>query len=97
MQNPVKLVSSREVHQGNLVYLREDRVVLPRGTQAVYEFVEIKHGASVLRHGGERGCLAGSRMEIRDRPAVAGGGERRNRARRGTDGNGAPGTPRRAW
>jgi ADP-ribose pyrophosphatase len=30
------------------VQLREDRVVLPHGTEAVYEFVEIKHGSSVL-------------------------------------------------
>lgn len=48
MRNPVRVVSSRQVHRGNLVLLREDRVVLPRGTEAVYEFVEIKHGSSVL-------------------------------------------------
>ena len=48
MRNLVKLVSSRHIHQGNLVRLREDRVVLPQGTEAVYEFVEIKHGSSVL-------------------------------------------------
>jgi ADP-ribose pyrophosphatase len=48
MRNLVRLVSSRYVHQGNLVQLREDRVVLPHGTEAVYEFVEIKHGSSVL-------------------------------------------------
>ena len=48
MRNPVRLVSSRNVHQGSLVRLREDRVVLPRGTEATYEFVEIKHGSSVL-------------------------------------------------
>jgi ADP-ribose pyrophosphatase len=48
MRNLVRLVSSRHVHQGNLVRLREDRVVLPHGTEAVYEFVEVKHGSSVL-------------------------------------------------
>jgi len=48
MRNLVRLVSSRYVHQGNLVRLREDRVLLPHGTEAVYEFVEIKHGSSVL-------------------------------------------------
>ena len=48
MRNPVRLVSSRNVHQGSLVRLREDRVVLPHGTEATYEFVEIKHGSSVL-------------------------------------------------
>jgi 8-oxo-dGTP pyrophosphatase MutT (NUDIX family) len=48
MRNLVNLVSSRYVHQENLVQLREDRVILPHGTEAVYEFVEIKHGSSVL-------------------------------------------------
>lgn len=48
MRNSVRLLSSRDVHQGNLVRLREDRVVLPHGSEAVYEFVEIKHGSSVL-------------------------------------------------
>jgi 8-oxo-dGTP pyrophosphatase MutT (NUDIX family) len=48
MRNLVRLLSSRWVHQGNIVKLREDRVVLPRGSEAVYEFVEIKHGSSVL-------------------------------------------------
>jgi len=48
MQNLVKLLSSRLVHEGNLVRLREDRVVLPRGTEVLYEFVEIKPGSSVL-------------------------------------------------
>ncbi|HXJ41089.1 MAG TPA: NUDIX hydrolase [Bryobacteraceae bacterium] len=28
--------------------LREDSVVLPRGTTAIYEYVEIKHGATTL-------------------------------------------------
>ena len=36
------------MHQGRLVRLREDHVVLPRGTETIYEFVEIKHGSSVL-------------------------------------------------
>jgi 8-oxo-dGTP pyrophosphatase MutT (NUDIX family) len=48
MQNPVRVVSSESVHEGRLVRLRLDRVVLPRGTEAVYEHVEIKHGASTL-------------------------------------------------
>jgi len=48
MKNLVTRVSSRSVHEGNLVRLREDRVILPRGTEALYEFVEIKHGSSVL-------------------------------------------------
>ncbi len=48
MRNLVRRVSSRWIHQGNLVQLREDRVVLPHGSEALYEFVEIKHGSSVL-------------------------------------------------
>jgi ADP-ribose pyrophosphatase len=48
VRNLVKLVSSRLVHQGRLVRLREDRVVLPLGTETVYEHVEIKAGSSVL-------------------------------------------------
>lgn len=51
MRNLVKVLSSRLVHQGNLVRLREDRVVLPHGTEAVYEFVVIKHGSSVVAMG----------------------------------------------
>jgi ADP-ribose pyrophosphatase len=48
MKNLVRRVSSREIHRGNLAYLREDRVVLPQGTEAMYEYVEIKHGSSTL-------------------------------------------------
>src|SRR3954453_5367246 len=48
MQNPIRRVASREIYQGRIVHLREDSVVLPKGTRATYEFVEIKHGASVL-------------------------------------------------
>src|SRR5262249_54516856 len=44
----VRVLSSKFVHRGNLVQLREDRVVLPRGTETVFEYVEIKHGSSVL-------------------------------------------------
>src|SRR5690349_21663121 len=48
MRNLVRVLSSRLVHQGRLVHLREDRVVLPHGTETVYEYVEIKHGSSTL-------------------------------------------------
>ncbi len=48
MRNLVQRISSRWVHQGNIVRLREDRVVLPRGSEAIYEYVEIKPGSSVL-------------------------------------------------
>jgi len=48
MNNPIRRISSREIHRGNLVHLREDSVVLPRGTETVYEYVEIKSGSSTL-------------------------------------------------
>lgn len=48
MENHVRLLSSRWVYQGNIVKLRVDSVVLPRGSAATYEYVEIKPGASVL-------------------------------------------------
>src|SRR5690348_9028279 len=48
MRNTVTRLSSRLVHEGRLVRLREDRVALARGTEMLYEHVEIRHGASVL-------------------------------------------------
>jgi 8-oxo-dGTP pyrophosphatase MutT (NUDIX family) len=48
MDDPIRLLSSRQVHKGRLVTLREDTVILPRGTETVYEYVEIKAGASTL-------------------------------------------------
>lgn len=48
MNNPVRRIASREVHRGNLVRLRVDSVILPKGTEATYEYVEIKAGSSVL-------------------------------------------------
>jgi 8-oxo-dGTP pyrophosphatase MutT (NUDIX family) len=48
MKNPFRRTASRQVYEGSLVRLREDSVVLPRGTLATYEYVEIKHGASTL-------------------------------------------------
>lgn len=48
MTSPIRRTASRQIYEGKLVRLREDSVVLPRGTEATYEFVEIKHGASTL-------------------------------------------------
>ena len=48
MENPIRLLSSRQVHEGRIVRLREDRVLLPQGSEAIYEYVEIKNGASTL-------------------------------------------------
>jgi 8-oxo-dGTP pyrophosphatase MutT (NUDIX family) len=48
MTNPIRRTASRQIYEGNLVRLREDSVVLPRGTEMIYEYVEIKHGSSTL-------------------------------------------------
>jgi ADP-ribose pyrophosphatase len=48
MNNLVRRVSSNQIHKGNLVSLRLDSVILPRGTEAIYEYVEIKNGSSTL-------------------------------------------------
>lgn len=47
-ENPIKKTGSRLVHQGRLVRMRVDDVVLPRGTRAEYEVVRVKDGASTL-------------------------------------------------
>ena len=48
MRNHIHRLESKEIHRGKLVLLREDSVVLPKGTNAIYEYVEIKHGSSTL-------------------------------------------------
>ncbi len=48
MESPVRRVSSRWVHQGRIVSLRLDEVILPKGSAATYEYVEIKHGSTTL-------------------------------------------------
>ena len=48
MTNPVRRVSSEQIHEGRLVRLNLDSVVLPRGTETIFERVEIKNGASTL-------------------------------------------------
>jgi ADP-ribose pyrophosphatase len=47
-EHPVRRIASRWIHEGRLVRLREDTVILPQGTQDVYEYVEIKNGSSTL-------------------------------------------------
>jgi ADP-ribose pyrophosphatase len=48
MTNPIRRISSKELHEGRLVKLRLDSVILPKGTEMIYEHVEIKHGSSTL-------------------------------------------------
>jgi ADP-ribose pyrophosphatase len=48
MRNLVQRVASHWVHQGNLVRLRLDTVILPKGSEATYEYVEIKPGSTVV-------------------------------------------------
>jgi len=48
MEDPIRLISSRWIHQGRLAKVREDKVILPRGTEDTYEYLEIKAGATTL-------------------------------------------------
>ena len=48
MRNHITRIDSTEIHRGNLVRLCKDSVILPDGSAAIYEHVEIKHGASTL-------------------------------------------------
>lgn len=48
MTNPIRRVASREAYRGNLVQIRQDDVILPQGSPAMFEFVTIKPGACVL-------------------------------------------------
>lgn len=48
MNSPIRRVGSQWIHQGRISRLRLDQVILPRGTEVTYEYLEIKPGASVL-------------------------------------------------
>jgi ADP-ribose pyrophosphatase len=48
MERPVRRTSSRWVYEGNLVRVRQDTVIQPRGTVCTYEYAEVKPGVSVL-------------------------------------------------
>ncbi len=48
MEPPVRLVSSRWIHQGRISRLREDQVILRKGTPDTYEYLEIKSGSTTL-------------------------------------------------
>src|SRR4051794_3891247 len=48
MKNPIRRTASRQAYDGNLVRVRVDDVILPRGTGAVFEFVEVNPGVCVL-------------------------------------------------
>ena len=48
MDAPVKRLDSKWIHQGRISRLRLDRVLLPKGSEDTYEYLEIKSGSSVL-------------------------------------------------
>lgn len=48
MDSPIRVTGSRLLHQGRLMRLRLDNVILPRGTEDVYEYAEIKNGSTTL-------------------------------------------------
>ena len=52
MQNPFRLLDSREVYRSAILRIREDRLL--QGTPAVFNVAEIKQGATVLALDGER-------------------------------------------
>jgi ADP-ribose pyrophosphatase len=53
MPRPIQLSESREVYRGRIMRIREDHVVLPRGSHAVFNVAEIREGATVLALDGE--------------------------------------------
>ena len=57
MRNHIRRIDSREVYRGNLVHLREDSVVLPRGT---HEYLKFIRPSELARFGREAG------LELRD-------------------------------
>lgn len=48
MSNPFQLTETRVVYQSPLMRIREDHLVLPKGTHAVFNVAEIRHGSTVL-------------------------------------------------
>jgi ADP-ribose pyrophosphatase len=48
MHNPIRRTDSRWVYEGNLIRVRQDTVVQPKGSLCTYEYAEIKPGVSVL-------------------------------------------------
>jgi len=50
MDNPFRLTGSREVYRSRLMRIREDYVVLPKGSSAMFNVAEIRPGSTVLAH-----------------------------------------------
>lgn len=48
MTRPFQLIESREVYRSRIIRLREDHILLPKGTPAVFNVAEIRPGATVL-------------------------------------------------
>ena len=48
MENPYRLVSTREVYRNPWIRVREDRVVRPDGAAGLFGIVDLKPGSSVL-------------------------------------------------
>jgi ADP-ribose pyrophosphatase len=48
MDNPFRLTGSREVYRSRLMRIREDYVVLPKGSPAMFNVAEIRPGSTVL-------------------------------------------------
>ena len=48
MTNPFRLSGTREIYRSRILRLREDHLLLPKGTPAVFNVVEVRPGATVL-------------------------------------------------
>ena len=92
MKNPIRLKSSRDMYEGNLVRVRADDVVLPRGTEATFEFVRIKPGVCVLPVDDDGNVYLIRRMEICSRATFDGNYLWWRRGRGGPFGRGRPRT-----
>lgn len=48
MPRPFQVTGSHEVYRGRIMRIREDHLVLPKGTHAVFTVAEIREGSTVL-------------------------------------------------
>jgi ADP-ribose pyrophosphatase len=48
MTNPFRITNSLEVYRGRVMRIREDHVVLPKGSPAIFNVAEIRPGSTVL-------------------------------------------------
>jgi len=57
MNNPFRVIASREIYRSRILSLREEDVILPKGSPAVFNVVEVRPGATVLAMDDDRRVL----------------------------------------